>query len=65
MSKRNNVNPNFYQTAGREHTDGPDRAVVHEDQEQTFAQTDKKSKKNFIPGAAPVGESSSSSSKKK
>ncbi len=24
MSKQNNVNPNFYKTAGREHTEGPD-----------------------------------------
>ncbi|HET7435852.1 MAG TPA: hypothetical protein VFN10_14185 [Thermoanaerobaculia bacterium] len=58
MSKRNNVNPNFYQTAGREHTDGPDRAVVHEEQDSALAETEKKTKRNFIPGAAPVGETS-------
>ncbi|HEX9986093.1 MAG TPA: hypothetical protein VGF69_22720 [Thermoanaerobaculia bacterium] len=34
MSKHNNVNPNFYQTAGRERTDGPDNGDIREDQKQ-------------------------------
>ena len=63
MSKRNNVNPGQYQTAGREHTTGPDSGEVHEEQKQDFAQTNAKlqgqpGQPNFIPGEAPVGEKS-------
>lgn len=58
MSKNNNVNPNFYKTAGREHTDGPDDGVVREDHKQRMSQTNKKLEENFIPGEAPVGVSS-------
>jgi hypothetical protein len=67
MSKNNNVNPNFYQTAGREHTDGPDNGDDREQQKQQFSQTTKDTKqgdRNFIPGADPVGMSSTSKKKK-
>lgn len=60
MSKNNNVNPNHYKTAGREHTDGSDAGENFEEQKQRFSQTEKDAKqgdRNFIPGAAPVGQS--------
>jgi hypothetical protein len=60
MSKHNNVNPSQYQNAGREPTNGPDAGENFEEQKQRFTQTEKNPKqgdRNFIPGAAPVGES--------
>ena len=30
MSKKNNVNPNFYKVGGREHTDGSDKGEVRQ-----------------------------------
>jgi hypothetical protein len=30
MSKKNNVNPNFYKVGGREHTDGADKGEVRQ-----------------------------------
>ena len=60
MSKNNNVNPNYYQDAGREHTSGPDNGDDREAHKQRFAQTEKKTQeegdRNFIPGADPVGQ---------
>lgn len=60
MSKSNNVNPDYYKTAGRErqseqdmHTETP-----HRDTERRPGQT---GTRNFIPGGAPVGESKKSS----
>ncbi|HEY0139548.1 MAG TPA: hypothetical protein VGF48_01560 [Thermoanaerobaculia bacterium] len=65
MSKNNNVNPGFYQTAGREHTDGPDQGEIHENNKQRLAQSKKDEGENFIPGAAPVGQSGQSQKAKK
>ena len=66
MSKQNNVNPSQYQTAGREHTNGPDNGTPHEMEKQEFAEANsrrgknkmqgKEGQPNFIPGEAPVGE---------
>ncbi len=55
MGTKNNVNPNHYKTAGRERQ-GDD--IVQEIHKQEFAQSKASAgKENFIPGAAPVGES--------
>ena len=62
MSGKNNVNPDHYKVAGR---DRPNEALrpehVSKDLESQNARPPKKRKaaKNFIPGAAPVGESPS------
>lgn len=66
MSKNNNVNPDFYKTAGREHTDGPDNGDDRVEQKERFSQTTKETKqgdRNFIPGADPVGVSPDSKKK--
>jgi len=34
MSKRINVNPNFYKTGGREHAEGHGEAIIHKRQKQ-------------------------------
>jgi hypothetical protein len=34
MSKKNNVNPNFYKVGGREHTEGADKADTRSDAKQ-------------------------------
>jgi hypothetical protein len=34
MSKKNNVNPNFYKVGGREHTEGADKADSRPDAKQ-------------------------------
>lgn len=65
MSKNNNVNPNFYQTAGREHTDGPDQGEIHESNKHRMSQSKKDEQQNFIPGAAPVGQSGGATKSKK
>ena len=49
MSKHNNVNPNFYKTGGREHTDGSDKGDVHVEPKDQVA----KAKKKVLPGAEP------------
>ena len=41
MSKRINVNPNFYQVAGREHTDGPDNGTPRAGEKQMMASSQK------------------------
>ena len=64
MSKRNNVNPNFYYDGGRESTEGPDKGNIYSDDKEQLSQSQKGSQKlqgkegqpNFIPGEAPVGE---------
>ena len=68
MSKQNNVNPGQYQTAGREHTTGPDGGDIHEEQKQNLTQAKSKlqgqpGQSNFIPGEKPVGESGEKSKK--
>lgn len=70
MSKRNNVNPNFYYDGGRESTEGPDKGNVYSDDKQQLSQNAKDSKMqgkegqpNFIPGEAPVGQPGKSSKK--
>jgi len=58
MGKKNNVNPDHYKTAGRERQ-GDD--IVQEIHKQEYAQAEAARQNadttNFIPGAAPVGES--------
>lgn len=61
MSKKNNVNPNFYYEGDRNRQgDG----IVQEEHKQHLKQVEKRQGKqgdrNFIPGAAPVGESEKS-----
>ncbi len=58
MGKKNNVNPDHYKTAGRERQ-GED--IVQEIHKQEYTQAEAARQNadtpNFIPGAAPVGES--------
>ena len=58
MSSKNNVNPDHYKTAGR---DRPNESIEPEhlgrDIESENRRGHGKRTKNFIPGAAPVGES--------
>jgi hypothetical protein len=61
MSKQSNVNPDQYTQAGR---DRPGDDLLQEQHKQQFTQNemtiksdDANGKPNFIPGAAPVGES--------
>lgn len=62
MSKKINVNPNYYKDGGREHTEGADKADagVPQKAESGRAGKDrmqgKEGQPNFIPGEAPVGE---------
>jgi len=62
MSKNNNVNPNFYNDGGREHTEGPDKGDSRYEPKGEVSQsrkgTSKEGDPNFIPGEAPVGEQS-------
>ena len=61
MSKKNNVNPNFYYEGDRNHQG---EGIVQEEHKQHLRQSEKREGKqgerNFIPGAAPVGESGKS-----
>lgn len=61
MSKQSNVNPDQYTQAGR---DRPGDDLMQEQHKQDFTQnqmagknSEADGKPNFIPGAAPVGES--------
>lgn len=45
MSKHN-PNQDFYKIQGRDQSDGPDRAVVHEYQKDELAQNQKKSEQH-------------------
>jgi hypothetical protein len=57
MSSKNNVNPDHYKTAGR---DRPNEAIKPEHTGRDIEAENRgggKRPKNFIPGAAPVGES--------
>jgi hypothetical protein len=53
MSRKNNVNPDHYKTAGR---DRPNEVVLPEIEKKELT-TKGKPAPNFIPGAAPAGES--------
>lgn len=59
MSKKINVNPDHYKTAGRERQG---ENIVQADEKQELRKREK-SVRNFIPGAAPVGESKKRGSK--
>ena len=61
MGKKNNVNPDHYKTAGRERQGDDIVQEIHK-QEHTQAESARQNAgtANFIPGAAPVGESGSS-----
>jgi hypothetical protein len=64
LSKRNNMNPDHYQDRGRDFTD---TGVDYNAEKQQFGNTRPRRGKpaaNFIPGAAPVGESGSETKKK-
>lgn len=37
MSKHNNVNPNFYKTGGREHTEGPGDPIPNKREKQKMS----------------------------
>jgi len=50
MSKHNNVNPNFYNIGGREHTEGADKGDVRDDAKAQLAN----SKKDTAPNAPEV-----------
>ena len=57
MSSKTNVNPDHYKTAGR---DRPNESIEPEHlgrDIETENRRNRKGAKNFIPGAAPVGES--------
>lgn len=56
MSKNINVNPNYYKTGGREHAEGDGEGIPYEQEKQQLAKGKKNEKRNFIPGAAPVGQ---------
>lgn len=53
MSKHNNVNPNFYNIGGREHTEGADKGDTHADQKALLANSKKHEAANApqVPGA--------------
>ncbi|MGH7277866.1 MAG: hypothetical protein ACREJG_04185 [Candidatus Rokuibacteriota bacterium] len=59
MSRKNNVNPDHYKTAGRDTPDEnvPPRRPDAPPAGKKRARPDGAGTKNFIPGAAPVGES--------
>jgi len=58
MSRKNNVNPDHYKVAGR---DRPNETIPPEhasrDLESENAKQPGRDKRNFIPGAPPVGKS--------
>ena len=68
MSGKNNVNPDHYKVAGR---DRPNEVIppehANKDLESQNARPPKRRKAppNFIPGAAPVGESPSAEDEEK
>lgn len=59
MSKKNNVNPNFYYEGDRNRQG---EGIVQEEEKQKLKESEKHDRKqgrrNFIPGEAPVGETS-------
>jgi hypothetical protein len=63
MSQKNNVNPDHYKVAGRDRPNEvvpPEHASKNKNLESENAKPPKKRRTappNFIPGAAPVGES--------
>jgi hypothetical protein len=57
MSKQN-PNQDFFKIGGRDHSEGPDKAIVEERHKKKLAENEKRVKRNFIPGEAPVGEKS-------
>ena len=57
MSKKINVNPNFYKVGGREPAEADGEAIQHDREKQKLAAGDKsQGTENFIPGEAPVGQ---------
>lgn len=70
MSKHNNVNPNFYNDGGREHTEGPDKGDSQYEPKDRMSQSRQANEgqpgsPNFIPGEAAIGESGKTKSQKK
>jgi hypothetical protein len=63
MSKKINVNPNFYKVGGREPAEADGEAIQHDQEKQKLATANKRQGKegqeNFIPGEAPVGKKKS------
>jgi hypothetical protein len=60
MSKQINVNPNFYEDGGREHTEGADKGDSPLEDKGAMSKSrqtqGKEGQPNFIPGETPVGE---------
>ena len=59
MSRKNNVNPDHYKTAGRDrpNEDLKPEHTGHDVESENKRASRGKAAPNFIPGAAPVGES--------
>jgi hypothetical protein len=55
MSKKINVNANLYKVGGREPAEADGQAIQHEQEKQELV-AGTKTKENFIPGEAPVGQ---------
>jgi hypothetical protein len=49
MSKKINVNPNFYKVGGREHAEGHGEVVIHKREKQQM-----KSRERALPGSKKV-----------
>jgi hypothetical protein len=62
MTKKINVNPNFYKDGGREHTEGLDKGdagteqTTHIHPDKPHHAPGKDGQPNFIPGQTPTGE---------
>lgn len=52
MSKKNNVNPNFYKDGGRDHTEGPDKGDV-QDVKREIGKPNRNAKKGPMAAQAP------------
>ena len=45
MSKKNNVNPNFYKVGGREHSEGSDKGIPQDLEKQKLENANKQREK--------------------
>ena len=61
MSRKNNVNPDHYKVAGR---DRPNEVIPPEPANKERPPRKDRGGRNFIPGAAPVGESAEAEEEK-
>jgi hypothetical protein len=51
MSKKNNVNPNFYKVGGREHSEGHGEAIPHDLEKQKFERASKRQGSKEAPAS--------------